>query len=413
MFGMFFEFIFYFRYTNVYNGSAFPVVLGRLNPWGKLKMQRAKQRRYSNGEAFVGLLCLLTVAFVLLQAAQALAAGCFPDLYYNAMFKPISQQSYEGGDTRLVGMSDYLAAKGEDPHDKGGSGCMCGVNNGRWDQMLLNRSNLDLVRAPVTFKINAISAKLFDREGHSLNTGFEIKPPRVSGCLDGALKSKSWTPWRLGRLAKPNILEPGENILGCVCLKPADRSKSGFVKLQVDYTPLALVHPVPGPKAKPEISGKRLELTDRHKLDPMSTGTGRYFRILPPVRKEWKLLAVDVELAQAKQLDVFTSPVWQDKQAQWQKGSLKAAALKPAGLWILVRAKGNAAEGELVVRLTYEFHGDSGQMVQYKPVPVKLEKVKVGPAATRTFKSYVLGMASRTNNAFDTATQRPCCDGMR
>lgn len=376
-------------------------------------MQRAKQRRYSIGEAFIGLVCLLTMAFVILQTAQAHAAGCFPDLYYNAMFKPIAQQSYGDGDTRLVGMSDYLAAKGEDPHGKGGSGCMCGVNNGRWDQMLLNRSNLDYERTPVTFKINAISARLFGREGNSLNTGFEINLSAVSGCMDGALKNKGWTPWRLGHLAKPNILEPGENILGCVCLKPTDRSKSGFVKLHVNYTPLALVNPVPGPKTKPKISEKRLEFTDSYKFDSMSTGAGRYFRILPPVQKGMKLLAVDVELVQAKQLDLLTSPVWHDKQAQWHKGMLKGAGLEPAGLWILVRSKDKGAEGELVVRLTYEFNGESSRMVQYKPVPVKLEMVKVGPAATRIFKSYVLGMAAKTNNAFENATQRPCCDGSR
>ena len=368
-------------------------------------MERAKQRRYSTGKICLGLAFSLSMAIVLLQAVQVLAAGCFPDLYYNVMFKPVPQQAYDGGDTRLVGMSDYLAAKGEDPHGKGG--CMCGVNNGRWDQMLLNHSNLDLARAPVTFEINAISAKLFDREGNSLNTGFEIKPSKVSGCLDGALKNKGWVTWRLGHLANANFLEPGENILGCVCLKPADRSKSGFLKLKVDYTPLALANPVPTPEAKPKVTGKQLELTDSYKLDPMSTGMGRYFRILPPVQERWKLLAVDIALEQAKQLDVFTSPVWQDKQSQWHKGTLKAAALEPTGLWLLVRSKGKAAQGKLMVRLTYEFQGDSSQMAQYKPVPAKLEKVQVGAPATRTFKSYVLGMASKTNSAFENATQRP------
>jgi hypothetical protein len=57
--------------------------------------------------------------------------------------------------------------------------------------------------------------------------------------------------------------------------------------------------------------------------------------------------------------------------------------------------------------------GDSGQKQQYKAVTVKLEKVMVGPPAARTFKSYVLGMVSKTHNAFENATRRPCCDGTR
>jgi len=376
-------------------------------------MERGKQRRYSTGKICVGLAFTLIVAFFFLQAVQVLAAGCFPDLYYNAMFKPIAQQPYKDGDPRLAGMSDYLAAKGEDPHDKGGSGCMCGVNNGRWDQVLVNLSNMNSARAPVTFKINAISAGLFDRKGNSLNTGFEIKPSAVSGCLDGALKINGWTPWRTGQLAKANILEPGENVLGCVCLKPADRSKSGFVKLKVDYTPLVLVHPVPAPEAKLTISGKHLQLTDTYKIEGVSAGVGRYFRILAPVQDKWKLLAVDVELEQAKGMNLFTSPVWHDKQSQWHKGTLKAAPPKPDGLWILVRSMGNTAQCKLMVRITYEFQGDSSQMTQYKPVPTKLEKVQVGEPATRTFKSYVLGMASKTNSAFENTTERPCCDGTR
>jgi len=87
-------------------------------------------------------------------------------------------------------------------------------------------------------------------------------------------------------------------------------------------------------------------------------------------------------------------------------------AVKPGGLWILVRSNGKTGHGNLTIRLTYEFQGDSGQQ-QYIPAPANLEKVQVGTPATRTFKSYVLGMASKTNSAFENATQRPCCDGTR
>ncbi len=376
-------------------------------------MKRTKQKRYLMVKKKMGLTCLLATAFFLLQAPQALAAGCFPDLYYSAMFKPIVQQAFEGGDPRLVAFSDYLAAKGEDPHDKGGSGCMCGVNNGRWDQILANHSDRDSTRAPVTFKISAISAKLFDRKGNSLNTGIEIGPSAVSGCMDGALKIDGWSPWSLGQLAKTDILEPGENMLGCVCLKPADRSKSGFVKLAVAYTPLALFHAVPAPKAAQKVLGKHLELTDTYTLEPMSTGTGRYFRILPPAQEGWKLLAVDLKLEQAKHLDLFTSPVWQSNQSQWHKGTLKNAAPGPEGLWVLLRSSGDMGQGNLIIRITYESRGDSPQKQPYKPAPSKLEMVQVGPPATRKFKSYVLGMASKSRNLLETATQRPCCDGTR
>jgi hypothetical protein len=47
-----------------------------------------------------------------------------------------------------------------------------------------------------------------------------------------------------------------------------------------------------------------------------------------------------------------------------------------------------------MVRRTYEFQGDASGMVKYEPAPIKLVKVKVGLLATRSFKFYVLGMAS-------------------
>ena len=114
-------------------------------------MRQAKQRRASIGLVGFILASLLAVTSVPFLAGQAMAGDCFPDVYYNFMFKPIAQEAYQGGDARLQGMSDYLAAKGEDPHDKGGSGCMCGVNNGRWDQMLLNRSNGGGCRGPISW----------------------------------------------------------------------------------------------------------------------------------------------------------------------------------------------------------------------------------------------------------------------
>ena len=376
-------------------------------------MHPKKSHVYSARMACWGLVCLLAFSAVLAFPAQIQAAGCFPDLYYKAMFKPVAQQANEDGDNRLVGMSDFLAAKGKDHCEEGGSGCMCGVNNGRWDQILLNRSNRDLTRVPVTFKINAITARLFDRQGKAMNTGFEISLTALENCMDGALNTEDFSPWRLGQLKKANILEPGENILGCICLKPADRDKSGFVELKVDYTTVIPAYLVPSSKARIEVRRNHMELTDNYPIESIAHGSGRYFRIMPPPLENCDRVTVIVALENSENLDLFTSPVWHGNQSQWKKGMLKAAVPDSGSLWVLVRSSGRAAQGSLMVRLIYQFREETGQMTRYKSLSTKLEQIEVGPSGTRTFKSYVLGLGSKTRNVLETTTQRPCCDGMR
>ena len=52
--------------------------------------------------------------------------------------------------------------------------------------------------------------------------------------------------------------------IGCVCLNPGDQSKSGFVKLKVDYTPSIVAQPVSSSKARHKLRGNDLELIDNY-----------------------------------------------------------------------------------------------------------------------------------------------------
>lgn len=349
--------------------------------------------------------CLLTVS---LYGPPAQAEGCFPDIYYELLFSPFFLQSSPEGDSRLRGFSDYLAAEGKDPHAKQGEGCMCGVNNGRWDQGLLNASLQDAARPPVSFRIDRLGLEIFTRQDKPQGQSFVLNSPTLAGCLNAGLNKGDHRRFDhpAGLMATPGVLEPGENMLGCLCLKPVDRTKSGYVRLRVDYTSVIAAKALPGSGARQQSEAGKTLLRQSIKIGPLTKGQARYFQLKAPAGAEGAVASI--ALAQAKGLALFTAEQWQPQQRQWRSGGFEGPLSKQGSLLIMARAVADRSEGELRLRLSWV-----GAKLQLPGQPSAPRLLPAGPPAARFFKVFVLGMGSSSPKgaAFGSAPQRPCCDG--
>jgi hypothetical protein len=392
---------------------ATPLVLDQQPPWEKWIMQFEKWRGFSIARPFAPPKAALLLGVLLLaMTTPAWAGGCFPDVYYNFMFKPVAQEVLGGGDSRLQGMSDYLAAKGEDPHGEHGSGCMCGVNNGRWDQVLVNSSQSDAARAPVSFQVLDLKASLFKRNGKPVGARFELNRAQLAHCLDGSMKVDGWRPYTGGQVKDALLLEPGENALGCICLKAKDRHLSGFVKLSVAYAPVIMASPLPGPGAALKVDGNELVITGSHAVKIKVAGGARYFKLAVPVLDGWQPAALEIKLTESKCLSIRTSPNWQGQTAQWAPGGLTLSGPQAAaGALVMVRSTSLEGRGKLSLTIIYESASGRPPAPQWQAPAAGPRAMPVGPPAFRTFKSHVLGMGSPKANPRDGGVQRPCCCG--
>lgn len=355
----------------------------------------------------LGVLAMLLPA-LLMPAAGARAGGCYPDGYYSFLFLPTVQKA-AGGDVRLVGASDSLTATGEDPKDKPmGSGCMCGVNNGRWDQILINRAERDRRRAPVSFRIDSLAGRMFDKRSQRRGRELVIGAGRLAACFGAALKSRGFRGYDhpSGLSRSPAVLEPGENMVGCLCLPQKLRAVSGVLKLQVSYTPVILVRPLVT-AASPAggcCSGRAV-------IRDLARGRARYFRLDLPRAGRTSELRVSLQGRQKARLYILDrARGFKYALTDWHHGGLRLPAPRAGAVyWIMVRAAADGAGGEL--RVSYRASAAPGPAGS--PVPV-IEPVS--PPARRVFTVHLLGMGSaekKTKGAFDPGTSkaRPCCSG--
>lgn len=182
---------------------------------------------------------LLAAVLFLSPAVNGGAETCFTPLYYPAMFKPVALQAETGGNPNLIAESDVLTATGKDPHDKG-KGCMCGVNNGRFDLLLRNAEAEGSAQAPVFFRIRAIKIAFQDLEGNLSDRTVRIEDARIEDCFGTSMPLKTYRSFDdpHGRTKTPRILEPGEAIMGCVCIAAQDRARTGKARIYVAYEPV-------------------------------------------------------------------------------------------------------------------------------------------------------------------------------
>jgi len=182
---------------------------------------------------------LLLAVLCLCPAANGGAETCYTPLYYPAMFEAVALKAEAGGNPNLMAGSDVLTATGKDPHDTG-NGCMCGVNNGRFDLLLRNAGATELDQVPVSFRLRAVRITFQDKQGTVSGRTVRIEDSRIDSCFNTPMPLKVYRSFDdpLGQAQTPRILEPGEGIMGCVCLLAADRSRTGEARIEVAYEPV-------------------------------------------------------------------------------------------------------------------------------------------------------------------------------
>jgi hypothetical protein len=316
------------------------------------------QSKHFNVIHHIGLFILAALLLTFIAATTARAGGCFKPIYYTAMFEPIAQDAKDG-DKRLMGLSDYIAVKGEDPHG-GGAGCMCGINNGRWDQVLMNNSPADPALAPVSFKLLGVHIEYFEKEDERKGKAVDIPGSKIAGCWNLGLSSKGYRPFNAGGGASDSaqILEPGENILSCLCLGPENRGGAGYSWTTVAYQPLVHMKP----------------LKDGAQALNLRPGDGQYFAL--SAGKAGPKLKLDggsgIKLYTRAQKQGWTS-----KLSNWQAHNANSADLKAGQAhWVLVRAGKAGAKAKLIASST----GPA----------TEAGFIKAGPAGKRSFKTFIL-----------------------
>jgi hypothetical protein len=339
---------------------------------------------------------ILAAALAAWAAGPAMAGGCYKPVYYQALFEPEPQKA-EGGDPRLAGASDYLAAKGEDPH-AGGSGCMCGINNGRWDQMLSNVSPQDPARAPVAFQLTGIKIEFFDTEGRRGGQPVQISTKDLAGCFDLGLATPGHTPFNhpSGRVAGPQVLEQGENLLSCLCLGPEQRDGAGTAQVRVAHRPSVLARHL-GQDLRPEGGRWQAEVA----VGELAPGQARYYRLAAPEgSRELKVALAGGGRLYSRQGDFAA------RQADWQEGGPKSAGES----WLMVRAGRDKASPTLRA----SFSPPPGRS------PARGEPgwalTPVGPEQVRSFQAYILcGAGSPQGGAGEAQgfNWQGCCNAPR
>jgi hypothetical protein len=153
------------------------------------------------------------------------------------MYTPVALEAEAGGNPNLKAGSDVVAATGESPH---GEGCMCGLNNGRFDLILHNAEAAGADRVPVSFRLRAVRITFRDKEGTVSNRTVRIEDSRIDKCFGTPMPLKAYRSFDdpRGQSKRPRILEPGEGIIGCVCIAAKDRTRNGEVRIEVAYEPV-------------------------------------------------------------------------------------------------------------------------------------------------------------------------------
>lgn len=185
---------------------------------------------------------LLLAVLCLSPAANSGAETCLTPLYYPAMFEPVALQAETCGNPNLRAESDVLTATGKDPHETGNE-CIYGVNNGGFDLILRNAEAMGPDRIPMSFRLRAVRIAFQDKEGTVSDRTVRIEDSKIDKCFGTPMPLKAYRSFDdpRGQAQTPRILEPGEGIMGCVCLSAADRSRTGESRIEVAYEPVVPV----------------------------------------------------------------------------------------------------------------------------------------------------------------------------
>ncbi len=350
---------------------------------------------------------LLLTVLCLSPALNAGAETCYTPMYYPAMFEAVALQAEAGGNPNLKAGSDVLTATGKDPDDKG-EGCMCGINNGRFDLILHNAGALGAERVPVSFRLRAVRIAFRDKKGTVSDRAVRIEDARIDQCFGTPMPLKAYRSFDdpRGQAQTPRILEPGEGIMGCVCLAAADRSRTGEARIEVAYETV-----VPVLDLSAEISGGR---SVRQVFEGLEKGAFRSFRLsLPDHPDRFEDLRIDLRGDSGLQLySRRAEDGWSSDLDDWRTGAAAVSA-GAAGktVLLLVRSVQADASGALEIR-SGAGSGTGIAPTEAEASVAETSFIPAGPAAVRVFRAHVLSISSGAEGEaplIPVTETAPCC----
>ena len=333
------------------------------------------------------------------------------------LFKPLKLEVISADDPRLSAYSDYVTSKGKDPHGKTDEGCMCGVNNGRWDQLLTNTSPKDPKRVPVWFHLKQITIEPFNKMNKPNGKIIRIGADKLSSCYKKSTTVPGHAPFNsAGGLSNfPVVLEPGESIISCTCVAPGDRGKSGYAKVSLSYDPKIWAANVLEAATSDKIQNNLTPLRTDFPLSDLCKGHGRYFVLRISKDGSYVLSDLRVSLKSSVNTSLFvrtSAQKWSWYQNDWKKGDLTDSHPKSgATYWILVRSLGENGSGRLEVRCITRSSRLKKSGVKTTKHTV-YEEIEMGKSATCTFKAYLLGLgAPKYQKGNAPIIKDRCCNG--
>lgn len=355
---------------------------------------------------------VLLTCLVLHLPGEARSKTCFFPVFYEKMFKQAALQSEPEGNAILVAESDTLTATGKDPNCK--VGCMTHINNGRFDLLLRNATAEGPDRAPLSLRIHRIRLGFQDLEGLTSDTWVQIGKQQITACFGTPISFKTGRTYNSakGHSASPEFLEPGEGIIGCVCLSQKDRRKTGKALIEVLYEPTVWMLDL-SKNVQTERFENKILWRAQHKIRDLEQDDIRFYKFTVPNESQVPS-DIRIFLDDAQGLEIYNRRAdhgWSQNIQDWQAGELTSSG-KNAGktFFLLVRSMRASASGTLKTEYMTGLDNmtDSGSVMAGKDVDV-FAPTSVGPPSTRIFKAYALGIGGGGTAPADTV---PCCAGL-
>jgi hypothetical protein len=306
------------------------------------------------------------------------------------MFEPVALQAEAGGNPNLIAESDSLAATGKDPHDTG-NGCMCGVNNGRFDIVLRNAEAVEPDRVPVSFRLRAVRIAFRDKEATVSDRTVRIEDSRIDNCFGTPMPLKAYRSFDdpRGQASTPRVLEPGEGIMGCVCVSAQDRTRTGETRIEVAYEPVVPVLDLS--------AGIKAGRSVRQAFEDLERGAFRCFRLSLPGAPD-RLRELRIELRGEGGLQLYSRRAedgWSSDLNDWRTGSgAVSAGTAVETVLLVVRSAQAGASGTLEIG-SGTASGAGAASPDSETPRSESSFIAAGHASARVFRAHVLSIGGR------------------
>lgn len=246
----------------------------------------------------------LLICLVLQFTGEAWSDPCFTPLFYEKMFEQTALQSEPKGNGIIVAESDPLTAKGKTAECK--DGCMTHINNGRFDLLFRNVAAQGPDRAPLSLRIHRIRIGFQDLDGLVSSNWVRIEKQGIAACFGTPTSFKTGRAFNSpdGYSAKPEFLEPGEGIIGCVCLSPKDRKRTGKALIELVYEPTVWMLDL-SQSVRSEASENKIHWRAEHNIRDLAQDSIRFYKFTAPDKAQ-DFSDIRIFLDEAQGLEIYT-----------------------------------------------------------------------------------------------------------